>query len=143
MKTKLVPTLRTTLLADSAVCLLSGALLVAWPLPLATHFATAELLVAGAPLGVFLRWLGAAVLLIGAGVYAVARQRRIAPRAVFPILVIEVLWLAGCAWLGATYYPHLTAAGVAFLLAAAVIVLLFLVLETLGLQHHAPTDNLA
>ncbi len=137
MQKNRLPSLRATLLADSLVCFLCGGVLVGWPLPLSALFAGTDLTIAGASFAVFLRWLGAVVILIGAGVYATAKAKVMSRRAVLAIVLVEVLWLLGSFLLLTYYRQSLTPGGIAFVAGGGLVVFVFMVLELIGLQRFA------
>jgi hypothetical protein len=106
-------------------------------LPLSALFASTDLTIAGASFEVFLRWLGAAVILIGAGVYATAKAKVMSRMAVSAIVLVEVFWLLGSFLLLTYCRQSLTPGGIAFVAGGGFVVFVFMVLELIGLQRIA------
>jgi hypothetical protein len=131
-----VPPLRGVLIADAAVCLVSGAAFALAPEALASALTSGGAAVLGLAAADALRLLGVAVSAVGAAVWLVARLEPIPPAAVLPILGVEVAWFAASAALlaAAGGREALTPLGVAAVGAGAAAVLAFLVLEALGLR---------
>jgi len=126
--------LRSVLMADAAVCLAFGLVCLSLADPLAPFLTHRPDRVGPIELAPGLRLLGGAVMLIGIGVAGVARMHRIRFAAVAPILAIEIIWIAvsGAILLRASH--HLTAWGVAVVVASAAAVGAFLILEVRGLR---------
>jgi len=126
--------LRVTLLIDSLVCFAYGAALVLAYEPLAALFTNQALTVLGVPFPQFLRLLGVVVLLVGVGVYTVARSRTIRPAAVWPIIAVEVGWALGSIMFLLNSWEQLSPAGIGFTLLSAGVVFGFMMLELSGLR---------
>jgi hypothetical protein len=134
MQKNWLPSLRATLLADSLVCFLCGGVLFGWPLLLSALFTITDLTIAGTSFGVFLRGLGAVVVLIGAGVYATAQASVVSRMAVLLIVLVEVIWMLGNFLLLTYCHQSLSTGGIAFFAGGAFVVFVFMVLELMGLQ---------
>ncbi len=133
-----MPCLRHVLLADAVACLLTSAAVLAAADALAAGLTRSGVLL-GSDAGTLLRALGAGVLAVGAWVLAVAlRPRGPSRRAVAPILVLEAAWIIGCILLLLMAAAELTILGVAFVLAAALLVGVFLTLEAVAFLDRRP-----
>ncbi len=139
-----MPRLRHILLADAAACFLAGAAVLATPDALAANLTRSGVLL-GSDAGTLLRALGAGVLAVGAWVLAVAQRPGGPSRgAVVPILVLEAAWVVGCVLLLLLTAAELSIFGVAFVLAAALLVGVFLTLEAAAfLDRRPPTEGRA
>jgi hypothetical protein len=127
--------LRTVLLVDSIVCFATGLLLFIAAVPLASLFFLNPVPVLGLEPPAFLAYVGVAVILIGLGVFVVARVTTIRPFMIWQILAIEIVWIIGCAALLATRSSALSLIGTSFIILAGITVFAFLVLEWFGLRE--------
>lgn len=129
-----MPSLRTTLLVDSIVCFVYGAVLTIAADSLSTLFATNPISLLGYSLPDALRILGWSVLGVGLYVCVVGCAKPIRPIAVWLVIGIEIAWTVGSvlllAWIGNT----LSWIGIAFIISSAVAVFGFMILELIGLQ---------
>lgn len=137
-----MPSLRTTLLADSVVCFISGLVLTIAARSLSTLLADETILLFGYTLEEFLRVLGLGVIAVGVGVWAVGRSKQISPIAVWLIIGIEAVWTVGGIFLVCTE-KALSFAGVAFVMLSVIAVFCFMVFELIGLRSllHAQVKN--
>ncbi|MBD2071518.1 hypothetical protein H6F93_29055 [Leptolyngbya sp. FACHB-671] len=129
-----MPSLRTTLLVDSIVCFVYGAVLTIAADSLSTLFTTNPISLLGYSLPDALRILGWSVLGVGLYVCVVGCAKPIRPIAAWLVIGIEIAWTVGSvlllAWIGNT----LSWIGIAFIISSAVAVLGFMILELIGLQ---------
>lgn len=129
-----MPSLRTTLLIDSIVCFIYGAVLTIAANSLSTLFVTRSVSLLNHSLSEALRILGWSVLGIGLYVCVVGCIKYISPIAVWLIIGIEMAWTVGSllllVWIGSS----LSWIGIAFIISSAVAVFGFMVFELTGLQ---------
>lgn len=129
-----MPPLRTTLLVDSVVCFIYGAMLTIAAGSLSTVFVNANVSLLGYPPQEALRVLGLCVLGIGLYVCIVGCAKQIIPIAVWLVIGIEIIWIVGSmlllAWLG----DVLSWIGIAFTISGALTVFGFMIFELIGLQ---------
>ncbi len=129
-----MPSLRTTLLVDSAVCFVYGAVLTIAASSLSTVFLNNTVSLLGYSPQEALRVLGLCVLGIGLYVCVVGCAKQIVPIAVWLVIGIEIIWIVGSvlllAWLG----NALSWIGTTFIISGAVAVFGFMVLELIGIQ---------
>ncbi|MBD1871618.1 hypothetical protein H6F95_30820 [Cyanobacteria bacterium FACHB-471] len=129
-----MPSLRTTLLVDSIVCFVYGAVLTIAADSLSTLSTTNPISLLGYSLPDALRILGWSVLGVGLYVCVVGCAKPIRPIAAWLVIGIEIAWTVGSvlllAWIGNT----LSWIGIAFIISSAVAVLGFMILELIGLQ---------
>lgn len=129
-----MPSLRITLLVDSVVCFIYGAVLTIAASSLSTVFMSNTVSLLGYSPTEALKILGLCVLGIGSYVCIVGCAKQIIPIAVWLVIGIEVIWIIGSilllAWLG----NALSWVGVAFIISGVVAVFGFMVFELIGLQ---------
>src|SRR5687768_14386753 len=122
-----MPSLRTTLLVDSVVCFIYGAVLTIAARSLSTVFMKTTVSLLGYSPEEALRVLGLCVLGIGLYVCVVGYTKQITSIAVWLVIGIEVVWITGSmlllAWLGNV----LSWVGVAFVISGAVVVFGFMI----------------
>lgn len=129
-----MPSLRTTLLVDSGVCFVYGAMLTIAADALTNVFLTNTIPLFGhSPQGA-LKGLGICVLGIGLYVCSVGCAKQIVPIAVWLIIGIEIVWTVGSILLLAWIGDALSWIGVAFVISGAIAVCGFMVFEFIGLQ---------
>jgi hypothetical protein len=133
-----IPSLRVTLLADALLCLSGGMLLAGYSRELVSLLFRTD----GDPYGLTtgylangVYYLGLAVLLVGLYVLGVTAGRKIRDKWVWPILMIEIIWIIGFSYLLIRFPALYTAYGWSFMLLAIGVVFLLLVLEWLGLRR--------
>jgi hypothetical protein len=139
-----MPRLRHILLADAGACFMAGGAVLATSDALAAGLTRSGVLF-GSDAGTLLRALGVGVLAVGAWVLALA-QRPDGPSrgAVVPILILEAVWIVSCVLLLLLAAADLSILGVAFVLAAALMVGVFLTLEAAALLDlQPPTEKSA
>lgn len=134
MRSIVIPSLRTTLLADSGVCFVYGALLAIAPRLLSTLFTTEAIFIFDYTFEAFLRVLGVGTIAVGVGVCMVSCAKQIVPLAVWLIVGIEVIWIIGCILLLVCIGSKLALSGVAFIVVSAMVVFGFMVVELFGLR---------
>lgn len=129
-----IPSLTTTLKADSFVCALSGVslLLVSQPI--------AELIVANAPtlfgltLPNLLEIIGFGLLIVAIAIYLVATRRPINHTAVWSIIFLEAIWIVDSAILLFWANDVLTLLGKELIVESAIAVLVFMLFEIHGIN---------
>lgn len=129
-----MPSLRTTLLVDSVVCFIYGAVLTIAAGSLANVFMTNTAPLLGYSPQEALRVLGVCILGIGLYVCIVGCTKQIIPIAVWLVIGIEIVWTIGTILLLAWIGNALSWIGVAFIISGAVAVFGFMIFEFIGLQ---------
>ncbi|MBD1873489.1 hypothetical protein H6F75_08350 [Nodosilinea sp. FACHB-131] len=129
-----MPSLRTTLLVDSIVCFIYGAVLTIAARSLSTVFMNTTVSLLGYPPQEALRVLGLCVLGIGLYVCVIGYTKQILPIAVWLVIGIEIVWIIGSILLLGWVGNALSWIGVAFIVSGAVTVFGFMVFELIGLQ---------
>jgi predicted RND superfamily exporter protein len=133
---QLIPRLKTTLLADSLVCFVFGALLFLTSLIGPSTLILSNSHIGGLSAELFVCIVGMAVLAIGLYVFWMIQHWPERIHHTYAVLAIEVVWCLGCVWLLAVSAQDFTVLGVALILASGIAVFVFLVLEFLGLRNH-------
>jgi hypothetical protein len=126
--------LRTTLLADSVVCFIYGAVLVIAADSLSTLFTTNPVSLLSYSLPQALRIVGWSVLGTGLYVCTVGCAKHIVPIAVWLVIGIEIAWIVGSILLLIWIGNSLSWVGIAFIISGTVAVFGFMLLELIGLQ---------
>ncbi|MBD2105286.1 hypothetical protein H6F94_31005 [Leptolyngbya sp. FACHB-261] len=138
-----MPSLRTTLLADSVVCFVYGTVLMIAARSLSTLFADEAISVFGYTFEEFLRALGLGVVAVGVGVCIIGCTKQILPLAVWLIIGIEAIWTMGSILLLVWAGNALSWSGIAFVILSAMAVLGFMIFELIGLLSllHDSVEN--
>jgi hypothetical protein len=129
-----MPSLRTTLLVDSVVCFIYGAVLTIAAGSLSGVFMHNAVSLFGHSSQEALRVLGLCVLGIGLYVCVVGCMKQIKPIAVWLVIGIEIIWTVGSMLLLTWIGNAISWIGVAFIISGAVAVFGFMVFELIGLQ---------
>lgn len=129
-----MPSLTTTLKADSGVCALSGIVLLLASQPIAALIAPNAPALFGLTLPNLLEILGFGLITVAIAVYLVASRRSINHTAVWLIIGLEAVWIVDSVILLFWANDVLTLLGKELIIDGAIAVLIFMLLEIRGLN---------